>query len=357
MTANVVIHCRNVAGHWAGAFIHCYERARVFSPYITSSLAEQALEASWPHWIEVHTHFAVEAFAAGASSLATLKALHEKGYPLFSVPRLHAKVFDHPRDFATIGSQNLTQRGIRNREATVLIRDPELLAQLRRQLAHWIADRRPITMEMILETEAAIILLRKEFRRLQRACRQVEKQVLAAQHKRDEQSRLLKKQEDVALRTYQQELQQRLGRMGDGTSVPYDFCRSIAWNATEWRRQGRIVRSRRDADHLRTGPFGWEVPLGENRFGVELAVKWCREELKKIFPIEAPRPFILTAGEVSNLEVFVGAAIIGHRDKLYSASYRAVSSDGRVWLGNHAVNPANTVSAILHFAGFRKAKG
>lgn len=354
MSTNVV-YCRDVAGLWTGSFLHCYDKARVFSPYITSSLAERALEAALPQLIEVYTRFEIESFVSGASSLSSLKTLKEKGYPLFHVPRLHAKVFDHHRDFATVGSQNLTQGGTRNREATVLIRDPALLMQLRRQLDRWVTDRQPITMEMILEAEAAIILLRKEFRRLQRACRQLDKRVICAQSERDEQARLTNEQRKDELLTYQRERQIRLDRMGDGVSVPKGFCQNVAYNATEWLRQGKIVRSRGDAKHLRKGPFGWEIPLGENRFAVELTVKWCREKLVKMFPNEAARPFALRADEALQLEVYVRAAIIGHRDKLYSTKY-PVGSDGRMWLGNHAVNPANTVAAILYFAGFNTTK-
>ena len=71
------------------------------------------------------------------------------------------------------------------------------------------------------------------------------------------------------------------------------------------------------------------MPLGENRFAVELTVKWCREELSKMFLKKAPRSFALTAAEADGLRFYVQAAIIGHRNKLYKTSY-PVSSDGRM---------------------------
>ena len=348
MSLNVAIYCSNVAGQWIGSFAHCYDHARVFSPYITSSLAERALKGSTPRWIEVYTRFEIEAFAAGASSLSTLRMLKKKGYPLFHVPRLHAKVFDHPRDFATVGSQNLTQRGTRNREATILIRDPELLAQLRRQLARWALAGQPITMQMIRDAEAAIVLLRKEFQNLQRSCRKIEQRVFSAQSARDDRRSLVNEQRETELRAYQQERQTRLDRMGDGTSVPYDFCRQVAWNATEWLRQGTFVRPRRLADHLRKGLYGWELPLGENRFAVELAVLMCRAKLTEIFSPETPRSFSLTPDETTNLQGMVPYSVIGHGDKRYKNGYKV--DDGRMRFGTHRVNLANTVAAILHFS-------
>src|SRR5258708_35534286 len=92
----IAIYCRNVAGIWSGTLKQCGAIARIFSPYLTSSLAEQVLDSDQPTKVEVHTRFDIEAFASGASSIATLRLLVERKYPLYDVPRLHAKVFELP---------------------------------------------------------------------------------------------------------------------------------------------------------------------------------------------------------------------------------------------------------------------
>lgn len=356
MNAAITIHCRNVAGQWKGAFLHCYDPGYVFSPYITSSLVEKALEATLPSRIEVHTSFDIASFAAGASSLSSLKSLHKIGYPLFHVPRLHAKIVFHPRKFATVGSQNLTQRGTLNREATVVITDAGLMAQMRKQIDRWMADRRPISLEMIQEAEVQIATLVREYRRLNRISKRLERQIFDAEDYRlsDAARTELRQQEDLC--AYRDQLRQKLEQMGDGHSVSKEFCENVAYNAIEWRRQGRIVRSRRHAFRIRPGPHGRELPLGENRFALELAIRLCRDEIEKMFPSDKTRLFTLTPDEVTRLCVFVTAAIIGHKNRLYSTSY-PVDEDGRMWLGNHAVNSVNTVAAILQFAGFEQSSG
>ena len=45
---------------------------------------------------------------------AAIEELKQKGYMLRSVPNLHAKVIITSNDFATVGSQNLTQKGTKN---------------------------------------------------------------------------------------------------------------------------------------------------------------------------------------------------------------------------------------------------
>lgn len=362
----IAIHCRNVAGVWRGSLKQCGAVARVFSPYLTSGLAEEVLDSDQPANVEVHTRFDIEAFASGASSLATVRLLVERNYPLYDVPRLHAKVFEHPQGFATIGSQNLTQRGTLNREATVVIRDEGALEKLRTQLDQWVLDRRPITLEMIAHAEAAIVDLERAFKSLQQACLKIELEAFEAQERRDAEAQRAAKQAEqlrrvealrlsLRLSNYKRERAERLAKLGGEGPVPRDACYQVAWNAMDWKIAGRISRARKDANHLWDGPHGWEIRLGRtaaNRFGVELAIRWCRERLMKLYPEEEMRTDNLSEAEVGELECLVRCAIIGHDDELYYASY-PLSPDGRLWLGNHGVNPKRTVAAILAFAGFK----
>ena len=327
------IHCRNIQPVWEGAFVQIHGKVYVFSPYITSPLAENVLRSSTPSLIEIHTRFEIEAFAARASSLTTLKQLVCAGYQLFEVPRLHAKIVSQPSVFATIGSQNLTQNGTRNREATVELRDSRIMNDLQRQTARWIKVRKPITLERIEAAESLIVPLEREFQRVLRACRRADRRTI--------------------LLEYQRELNRRLAKFDDGNGVPQQLCKNVAWNSTEWYRNLQFVRSRRDANHMRKGPYGWEIPLGANRFGVELAIRLCFNELKRMFPPDKVRTFQLAQHEVATLRKLVQAAVIAHDDRPYHASY-PVADDGRIWFGTHAVNSAQVVAAILHFSGFEQ---
>ena len=159
----------------------------------------------------------------------------------------------------------------------------------------------------------------------------------------------------IELNSYQQQRSDKFSKLlGEDGEVPWKICRDVCWNAMEWEIKGRIRPSRRDADHLKKGPYGWEINLGgksANRFGIALAIKRCREKLAEMFPESQSRWEILTASEKANLEVWVRKSIIRHDDKLYGLSYQG-RKDGRIPLGNHLVNPPSVVEALLHFSGF-----
>jgi len=360
----IAIHCRNVAGVWSGTLKQCGETARIFSPYLTSGLAEEVLDSDEPANVEIHTRFDIEAFACGASSLATVRLLAERKYPLYDVPRLHAKVFEHPDGFATIGSQNLTQRGTRNRETTVVIRDAEALERLRIQLDRWVKDRRPITLEMIAEAEAAIVDLERAFKSLRRACLKIEREAFEAQSIRDAEAqravaetarrqRMEAMTAKLRLSSYQRERTARLAKLGDDDAVPYEACYYVAWNAMDWFINGVWRTSPGDAKSLVDGKYGSEIRLGgktANRFCVTLVILYCRDALRKLFPEDRPRDN-LTAGEIKELESWIQYAFIRHDGERFSGPY-PLGDCGRYWLGNHCVSPTRTVDAILRYAGF-----
>lgn len=146
---------------------------------------------------------------------------------------------------------------------------------------------------------------------------------------------------------------QCLSVMGGKGPVPKEFCRSICWNLTIWLRQNQEVRARKDANRLQLGRYGWELPLGENRFGVALAVTSCRNYLAKLFKPDEVRSFGLTDSEIFVIEYFARTAVIGHGDQLFRQTY-PVDANRKMWFGTHAVVIPRFSSALIHFAGFTK---
>lgn len=137
--------------------------------------------------------------------------------------------------------------------------------------------------------------------------------------------------------------------MGGDGDVPEQLCRNICWNITIWSRQGQEVRARGDSKRMRRGKYGWELPLGENRFGVELTVRWSRKYLGSCFLEGEPRPFKLLRVEMERLENLAAQAVIGNGDQLYRSSYPV--ENGKLWIGNHAVVLGWFATALGHFSG------
>ncbi|MEG5032161.1 phospholipase D-like domain-containing protein, partial [Microcoleus sp. AT3-D2] len=136
----------------------------ILSPYLTSKTAEGILRESQVANCEVYTIFSVRNFVSGASSLKTLKILHQCGCKLYHLERLHAKMIIAPGRFATIGSQNLTRNGVKNKEASVITFDKEEVKKIMEMLdSSWLKGCKPITTEMLNELEGKITNLRKKF--------------------------------------------------------------------------------------------------------------------------------------------------------------------------------------------------
>jgi len=144
-----------------------------------------------------------------------------------------------------------------------------------------------------------------------------------------------------------------LTAMGGQGAVPESLCRLISSTITVWLRQGHEVASPKDSKRLRHGQYGWELPLGENRFGVALAVRWSRDYLANAFKFDELRAFKLTKHEIDMLEHFARCAVIGHGEKLFHQTY-PLDANRKLWFGTHAVVLSNFSFSLAFFAGFRE---
>jgi len=147
-------YLKNIARRWRREIAAPAEVKYVFSPYLTSRTAESVLSDAGP--CEIHTLFSAELFCSRASSLKTLKALMSAGHNVFHLPGLHAKIVLVPGAFASIGSQNLTHGGTRNKEASVAFNEPKAVRRVGELIGPWLADRIPVTAEMVTDMEALL---------------------------------------------------------------------------------------------------------------------------------------------------------------------------------------------------------
>jgi hypothetical protein len=166
----------------------------ILSPYLTSKTAEGILRESQVANCEVYTIFSVHNFISGGSSLKTLKKLYERECQLYHLPRLHAKIIISPGRFATIGSQNLTRNGVKNKEASVITFDNKEVEKIECLLNKWIPQRKPITFEMIQQLELKIKDLRKKFSLINR---ELKKEMNELESEFWEEQRLIEEAEEL----------------------------------------------------------------------------------------------------------------------------------------------------------------
>ncbi len=153
----------------------------IFSPYVTDAVASRLVSRFTGTGVEVYTTFDAETFVARGSSLNTLRKLQEQGVRLFSLPGLHAKIVCIDDTFLSVGSQNLTHGGTRNKEATLVFRDKSVVSPVLQQLKPWRDAARPITPTMIDLMMEAIEPHLKQSRKLKKQLIAIDQQVTNAE--------------------------------------------------------------------------------------------------------------------------------------------------------------------------------
>ena len=170
---------RNIARRWQREIAKANGPVLVFSPYLTSLTAETVLKGVASDRCVIYTRFDAEDFASGGSSLHTLRHLCEKGCTVYAVPNLHAKVVIVPGKFASVGSQNLTLGGTRNREASAIFTQPIEVGHIEKLAESLSSSKRLITLEMIADLEQRLPPITRLFRHARKAARALHAQAEA----------------------------------------------------------------------------------------------------------------------------------------------------------------------------------
>lgn len=144
---------RNVARRWKSE-LDTDKKVYVLSPYITSKAEDILANAKN---CEIYTDISVENFVFGSSSLKTLKNLINKGIKVYHLPKLHAKIILVADTFVSIGSQNLTNKGTKNKEATFTSSFPETIKPIEKELKEkWLPNREEVNIENLIDIEEVI---------------------------------------------------------------------------------------------------------------------------------------------------------------------------------------------------------
>ncbi|MCL1056831.1 phospholipase D-like domain-containing protein [Shewanella gelidimarina] len=149
------LYLRNIAKRWKSE-AHSADQLIIFSPYISSKTADVVIEKAIGKKCVIYTLFSAELFINLSSSVSTLISLKKKGVTLYGLPKLHAKLVIVPGVFASVGSQNLTARGTKNLEASIVITSKNKIDKLLLQTEEWTGERSEISLSM-LEDMAKLI--------------------------------------------------------------------------------------------------------------------------------------------------------------------------------------------------------
>lgn len=257
------VYMHSIVRRWIREALDGGDDLIVVSPYLTSQTAELILlqqRSRANTGPTVMTTLTTEVFATGASHLPTLRRLLNGGCRLYHVDELHAKIVLTP-GFVSIGSQNLTQRGVRNKEATTAITDPRAITAVQRCIERWLSVARPIDLKMVDLMERHVKPLCKRMSQLQTDFDNSDVQIAAA---------MLRPKVDAALSQHTW-----LSRQEPiNCELAKDFIRATAWWLLH---PSGPVRAPGHAENIYRSPtHGWSLDFGSNTFLVGKALERCR---------------------------------------------------------------------------------
>ncbi|MGJ8641038.1 MAG: phospholipase D-like domain-containing protein [Opitutaceae bacterium] len=192
------LYLKSIADKWRRAVKKSEGQVVVLSPYLTSRTADSVIERVEPKRCRIYTVFSIEAFASKASSLPTIRRLHDAKYSIYHLPKLHAKIVYVEGEFASIGSQNVTRGGTQNTEASVAFTEIEDLEQIDKSIQQWSKDALLVSEKMILEAEAKVAELQVLFDSFKIHAKDIDTDIFQNESKRIEQ--LVRKRERAKAR-------------------------------------------------------------------------------------------------------------------------------------------------------------
>ncbi|MGK7944952.1 MAG: DUF3825 domain-containing protein [Microcystaceae cyanobacterium] len=188
MSNSIEFYLKSIDRRWKKEIRQTNNEILLLSPYITSKTAELILETiKNKDLCKIYTVFSLENFMTGHSSIKTINHLSQRGYKLFHVHRLNANIILILNLFVSIGSQSLNRRGVKNKEANVIITDPKKVQKIHSFIQSWVSSGYIISQEMIDETEQALFSLRRKFCSLQRESAELEIQIRDHENRRRQQ--------------------------------------------------------------------------------------------------------------------------------------------------------------------------
>ena len=316
-------YLRSIDRRWKKELEKASGRVLVFSPYLTSSTAESVLKNVKNESCEIYTRFSLEDFAAGSSSLKTLKHLAVRGFKLYKIPKLHAKMIIVPGVFASIGSQNLTVNGRRNREASVVIEDLKEVVKIEKMAEDWLSERYPITYEMITDLEDLLPPLQRKFKDL-----------------KDESAKEERKHRINRIKSH-------LDRLGtEEGEVPIDvakkFIRASAW---WYDHPSGPVSAPGHSSRIYGSESDWKIDFGANTFMVGRAISRCRKTLS-LFLEQASSGNIVSISKLKEkLTLDVRGAVTNYDGDEYPGYYPVVGADMK--FGAQSIDTKDFVNLVL----------
>ncbi len=144
MKANQVrtneFHAKDVFSRWQKLVWRARNSVTVYSPFLNETINELLESVASGVKIKIITRLDEDSLCGNGNAYqlkALLKAKCEQSASIFHLPGLHAKILLVDNEFVSIGSQNYTNRGRKNKEASFVSKSSFLNSKLLREIEEW----------------------------------------------------------------------------------------------------------------------------------------------------------------------------------------------------------------------------
>ncbi|MBI5643769.1 MAG: phosphatidylserine/phosphatidylglycerophosphate/cardiolipin synthase family protein [Deltaproteobacteria bacterium] len=276
---------------WKRLVSKAQECITVFSPYLDKLLLSLLNNSKIDNKaVALITDFNPSSLLDHPNQLKTIKKAFSKGISVLSLHGLHAKVLLVDDQFVTIGSQNFTSAGRRNKECTVVPSDSFTGTKLIDILLHWKEKAEPIDEEFVDLLISKLVRRIRQHKKLVKETR-TEFEDIFERHLKEKQKSLIHRYEEL----------ERLSRIRMSNDVIYAAIEHIynggydslmadhGYDLTEWTiRKARGKTSPYNLDRLSIYPM---ILADNNRMGfvrigmtrityIRKSLEWTDNKLK-----------------------------------------------------------------------------
>lgn len=324
--------------------IACAEKSIIFlSPYLTPNTANLVFKNANPKITRLYTVFSFQNFVSGASSIKTLRQLKKNGMQIFHMKKLHAKVLIIDSKFASIGSQNLTFGGTRNREASVAILETKKIDALHKQVRAWIDKSVIISEEMISEAEDLIDSLNKKMQPIIN-----EVTIAEAQYWDDLKLKEMNKKVP-GVRGKLRPFRTKNADVSITEEVAKLFIKKSAW----WLKHpsGSAVRAPRHQHNVYGSNPDWKIDFGANTFLVGRAIQRCLNTIESALEKISKGELVSYQDIRDRMSLNVRGAIANYDGYEYEGYYSAIEGNDMVF-GTQSIDISDFINCAIELTRF-----
>ena len=370
-------YLKSIDRRWKKEVYLATQKVIVLSPYLTPNTADIILNnLDIANNSEIYTVFSVKNFVSGGSSIKTLKLLHERGFNLYHLPRLHAKMLIVPGKFASIGSQNFTKNGVRNKEASIVVCDPTEVDKIHNLVKKWLINKQKISSQMIKSVDNSLLALRRkicpiwresnnlEVKIWQDEARRLEKEKVEIEHPIEikKETKVSKQKEVESLlqkdRQWQQlidEARNRVIKISEYEKIERSIAENFIANSVYWydHKCGRPVKAPGHSNNIYGNENNWKIDFGANTFLISKAILQCQKELMSFLDLSAYGYYSSLIDLRILLESRLRSAVANYNGNEYESPYPLIQDKHRnkfMKFGSQAIKLDDLINEIFKLA-------